>query len=97
MKAFCVKYDVAAKADAVVQIAEKMSLDVLIGHYPLTVRLSHAGISDETTLDFMLEGYSTSPLAEVPSDDAALAAVKGISREIVEEPTARGFRVKIFV
>ncbi|MBP5637448.1 MAG: amino acid ABC transporter ATP-binding protein [Bacteroidales bacterium] len=97
MKAFCVKYDVAAKADAVVQIAEKMSLDVLEGHYPLTVRLSHAGISDETTLDFMLEGYSSSPLAEVPSGNAALAAVKGLSREIVEEPTTRGFRIKIFV
>ncbi len=97
MKAFCVKYDVAAKADAVVQIAEKMCRDVLEGHYPLTVRLSHAGINDETTLDFMLEGYSSSPLAGVPSGSAALAAVKGLSREIVEELTTRGFRIKIIV
>ena len=97
INSFCVKYNVPAKSEALCHIAEEMSGVILADHYPLHVVLSISGVSGETTLSFMMEGYTSSPLAGDATDPIALAMVKGLSREIIEEPTSKGFRIRIIV
>lgn len=97
INSFCVKYNVPQKADALCHIAEEMSNVILAEHYPLHVVLSISGVSGETTISFMMEGYSSSPLADESVDPIALALVKGISRDMIEEPTAKGYRIRIIV
>ena len=56
----------------------------------MTVRITHSELSEDTALDFMVEGLETSPLKE-----AKMQEIRNQCREIVEEPTSRGFRVKL--
>ena len=97
INSFCVKYNAPKKADALCHIAEEMSRVILRDNYPLHVVLSISGATGETTLAFMMKGYTSSPLASDSVDEIALAMVKGMSREIIEEPTAKGFRIRIIV
>jgi len=65
----------------------------MAAYRPLTLRLTHAELSGETALDFMVEGLSESPLPGGGAMDGIRARVK----DIIEEPTARGFRVKLLL
>ena len=86
---FCVKYNltVGDKANALID-------DLLFKHpltvRPLTLRLTHAELSGVTALDFMAEGWEQSPL-----DKTARARLSEQVHELIEEPTARGFRIKL--
>ena len=90
---FCVKYNLGAKADLIYDVAVEMLFEQLKDVRPLTLRLTHAALSGETALDFMVEGATVSPLPQGPAMDGIRAKVK----QVVEEPTTRGFRVKILV
>ena len=61
---------------------------------PLTVRITYSELSGESAMDFMLEGMSNSPLQDAGMPSDTQEEIKGLCREVVEEPTARGFRVK---
>ena len=90
---FCVKYNLADKAALAYDIIKEMLFGHLKSLRPLTLRLTHAELSGETALDFMAEGLTESPL---PGGDA-LDGIKEKVKGIVEEPTAKGFRVKLLL
>ena len=94
---FCIKYNIAGKMEAVDQIAHKMVEDLLAGYRPLTVRLTHSEQNEVTALDFMIEGLASSPFDAEGFDRTSLDEIRAVSRDIIEEPTTRGFRIKVLV
>ena len=94
IRQFCIKYNIAAQCDTAVNLCQQMLTGVMASHIPLTVRITHSELSGETALDFMVEGLASSPLK---TEDPALQEIRGLCREIVEEPTTRGFRVKLIM
>ena len=97
MAQFCVKYDIAGKRDAIAHITEEMTQVVLRDYWPLHVVLSYSGQKEETALAFMMEGRETSPLQDEGIDDISLMMVRAMSKEIIEEKTVKGFRVKVIL
>ena len=89
---FCLKYNLSDKAGLAYSLVKEMLFGHLAGLRPLTVRLTHAELSGETALDFMAEGLQESPLP-----DTAREALRAQVKDLVEEPTARGFRVKLLL
>ena len=93
MAAFCNKYNIAAKRDTIDRLVDEMTATVMQNLYPFTLRLTYSEQSDTTALDFMKEGATDSFL---PSEEA-VAEIKPLCQEIIEEPTTRGFRVKLII
>ncbi|MBR6346530.1 MAG: amino acid ABC transporter ATP-binding protein [Bacteroidales bacterium] len=89
---FCVKYNIASKAEQAYSLMEEMLFSHMRQYRPLTLRLTHAELSGETALDFMVEGLKESPLPDNDAVKDLRARVK-----VVEEPTVRGFRVKLLL
>ena len=92
INAFCYKYGIMEKRPAVRQLTEKMVDDVMAAYRPLTVRVTHSEQSGVTALDFMVEKMTSSPLSEEQRSQLAAQC-----QQVVEEPTERGFRVKLIV
>ena len=90
---FCLKYNISDKVEPSYAIIKEMLFEHLRDIRPLTFRITHAELSGETALDFMAEGLTESPLPK----NEAVEALRGRVKEIVEEPTARGFRIKILI
>ena len=90
---FCIKYNLADKTDEAYALTKEMLFEHLRGIRPLTFRITHAELSGETALDFMVEGRTESPLPRNEAVERLRSRVKGL----VEEPTARGFRVKLLI
>ena len=90
IKRFCIKYNLPVTAERAYSLVRELLDEHVPALRPLTVRLTYAELSGETALDFMAEGLTASPLPEA-SGDSLRARVK----RIVEEPTAKGFRVKL--
>lgn len=90
---FCIKYNLADKTDEAYVLIKEMLFEHLRGIRPLTFRITHAELSGETALDFMVEGRTESPLPRNEAVERLRSRVKGL----VEEPTARGFRVKLLI
>ena len=97
MAQFCIKYNIAEKRGNIDKIADMMSGKVLATYRPLTLRLTYSEQDEITALDFMIEGLETSPLQTPETDKNALAEVRNLSKEIIEEQTTRGFRVKVII
>lgn len=81
------------RRDSSESIVKEMLFEHLKDLRPLTLRLTHAELSGVTALDFMAEGLTESPLPGGSALDGIRAKVKGI----VEEPTSRGFRIKVLL
>ena len=92
INAFCYKYGIMEKRNTVRQLTEKMIKDVMAAYRPLTVRVTHSEQSGVTALDFMVEKMETTPLS-----DEQRSQLAGLCQQVVEEPTERGFRVKLIV
>ena len=90
--AFCYKYGIAAKQEAAQQLCTVMLDDVMAAYRPITVRITHSEQSGVTALDFMVEKMETSPLSEEQRTSLASQC-----QQVVEEPTERGFRVKLIL
>ena len=88
---FCLKYNLHMGEEAYALIKE-----VLFTHMreirPLTLRMTHAELSGDTALDFMVEHTDHSPL-----NDAARESLRPQVQQLIEEPTSRGFRVKLIL
>ena len=95
IRQFCIKYNVADKCEASLGACRLMVDEVMKDHLPITVRITASEMSSETALDFMVEGLETSPLAD--TSPQSLKELRGLCRKIVEEPTTRGFRVKLIL
>lgn len=93
INAFCIKYNIADKAVQAISIADDMIQNHLASIRPLTFRLTYTELTSETALDFMVEGLTESPFVTGKFPDTIRAQVK----DIIQEPTTRGFRVKILI
>lgn len=94
---FCIKYNIAAKQQVADRITDIMVNDVLADYRPLTVRLTFSELSNVAALDFMIENLRESPLNSSGSANAALVEVKQLGKELIEEPTTRGHRIKVIL
>ena len=94
IRQFCIKYNIASKSDVALQACDLMIKDIMASYIPMTVRITHSEMSEVTALDFMVEGLETSPLK---ADNPSMEALRGLCKEIVEESTTRGFRVKLII
>ena len=92
MGAFCQKYGIAEKLETAERLTDKMLDDVMAQYRPITVRITHSEQSGVTALDFMVEKMTTTPLS-----DAHRAELSEQCKQVIEEPTKRGFRVKLII
>ena len=92
MGAFCHKYGIADKLATAESLTDKMLHDVMAQHRPITVRITHSEQSGVTALDFMVEQMSATPLT-----DAQRAELSTLCHQVIEEPTKRGFRIKLLI
>ena len=90
--AFCHKYGIAEKLETAERLTDKMLDDVMAQYRPITLRITHSEQSGVTALDFMVEKMTTTPLT-----DAQRSTLSTECREVIEEPTKRGFRVKLII
>ncbi|MBP5477616.1 MAG: amino acid ABC transporter ATP-binding protein [Paludibacteraceae bacterium] len=89
---FCLKYNIADKAELAWSLTQEMLFTHMRTFRPLTLRLTHAELSGVTALDFMVEHLDHSPL-----NNAARDILRPQIKELIEEPTTRGFRVKLIM
>ena len=92
MGAFCHKYGIAEKQETAERLTDKMLDDVMAQYRPITVRITHSEQSAVTALDFMVEKMTATPLS-----DSQRTELSNECRQVIEEPTKRGFRVKLII
>ena len=92
ISAFCHKYGISEKEEKAHQLVDKMLDDVMAQYRPVTVRITHSEQSLVTALDFMVEKMGATPL-----DDTQRSQLSALCRQVIEEPTKRGFRVKLII
>ena len=90
--AFCHKYGIVEKQELAERLTDKMLDDVMASHRPITVRITHSEQSGVTALDFMVEQMTATPLS-----DTQRGELGKLCQRVIEEPTKRGFRVKLIV
>lgn len=89
---FCIKYNITGKQDLAYWLLKEMLFTHLRSLRPLTFRLTHTELTGTTALDFMIEHLTESPLT-----DAARESIRQQIKELIEETTTRGFRVKLII
>ena len=92
MGAFCHKYGITEKLEKAEMLTDKMLDDVMANYRPITVRITHSEQSAVTALDFMVEKMTATPLS-----DAQRSEISAQCKQVIEEPTKRGFRVKLII
>ncbi len=92
MGAFCHKYGITEKLETAERLTDKMLDGPMAQYRPITVRITHSEQSGITALDFMVEQMTTTPLS-----DAHRAELSEQCKQVIEEPTKRGFRVKLII
>ena len=92
VSAFCHKYGIPEKEEKAQQLIGKMLDGAMAPYRPITVRITHSEQSLVTALDFMVEKMTATPL-----NDAHRSELSGQCRQVIEEETKRGFRVKLII
>ena len=92
VSAFCHKYGIPEKEEKAQQLIGKMLDGAMAPYRPITVRIMHSEQSLVTALDFMVEKMTATPL-----NDAHRSELSGQCRQVIEEETKRGFRVKLII
>ncbi len=92
VSAFCHKYGIPEKEEKAQQLIDKMLDGAMAPYRPITVRITHSEQSLVTALDFMVEKMTATPLT-----DDHRRELSAQCREVIEEPTKRGFRVKLII
>lgn len=92
IRQFCVKYNIADKCDKALALTDLMLKDIMAEYIPITERITISELSMDTFVDFMVEGLETSPLK---ADHPSMDKLRALCSEIIEEPTSRGFRIKL--
>ena len=92
VSAFCHKYGIPEKEEKAQQLIDKMLDGAMAPYRPITVRITHSEQSLVTALDFMVEKMTATPL-----NDAHRSELSGQCRQVIEEETKRGFRVKLII
>ena len=91
---FCIKYNITEISKKATRICQLAIPHFLTLNKPLTVRITFSELSGQSTLDLMVEDISHSPLQEIQITPAEQEEINSLCKEIVEEPTTRGFRIK---
>ena len=92
VSAFCHKYGIPEKEEKAQQLIDKMLDGAMAPYRPITVRITHSEQSGVTALDFMVEKMTATPLS-----DAHRSELSRQCRQVIEEETKRGFRVKLII
>ena len=92
ISAFCHKYGISEKEDTAHQLTDWMLNGAMAPYRPITVRITHSEQSLVTALDFMVERMTNTPL-----NDTWRSELSTLCRKVIEEPTKRGFRVKLII
>ena len=92
VSAFCHKYGIPEKEEKAQQLIGKMLDGAMAPYRPITVRITHSEQSLVTALDFMVEKMTATPL-----NNAHRSELSGQCRQVIEEETKRGFRVKLII
>jgi len=92
INAFCHKYNITEKMEAAERLCDKMLNDIMAQYRPITVRITHSEQSGITALDFMVEKMKITPLNDAQRNGLAVQC-----QQVMEEPTKRGFRVKLIL
>ncbi len=92
IRQFCIKYNIAEKTETANALIQEMLFEHLPQIRPITVRMSHTELSGVTALDFMVENINSSPLPAGVRD-----TLRQRFKDVIEESTTRGFRVKILL
>ena len=95
IRRFCIKYNIAEKIETALGAYRLMMKEVMSAYLPMTLRITHSELSDLTFLDFMVEGLEKSPLQGPDVSPAFLEELRSLCKAVIEEPTSRGFRVKL--
>ena len=90
--AFCHKYGISEKQETADRLIDQMLNGAMAKYRPITVRITHSEQSLVTSLDFMVEKMTDTVLT-----DAARSELSGQCRKVIEEPTKRGFRIKLLI
>ena len=96
IRQFCIKYNIADKCAAALEACQIMA-EVMTPYLPITVRITHSELSETTALDFMVEKLESSPLRAPGVSPGFLERLHSQCKEVVEEPTARGYRIKLLL
>ena len=89
---FCIKYNISDKYKRAETLVKLMMDDIMAAYRPMTVRITQSELSSDTHLDFMVQGMENTPL-----NDAQREQLAPLCQQIIEEPTTRGFRIKLLV
>ena len=92
MGAFCHKYGIADKLEKAERLTDQLLDGAMAQYRPITVRITHSEQTAVTALDFMVEKMTATPLS-----DSQRTALSNECRQVIEEPTKRGFRVKLII
>ena len=92
VSAFCHKYGIPEKEEKAQQLIGKMLDGAMAPYRPITVRITHSEQSLVTALDLMVEKMTATPL-----NDSQRTELSNECRRVIEEPTKRGFRVKLII
>ena len=97
MHRFCSKYSIEGKRSLIDQASDLMTSAVMRSRYPFTLRLTYSEQSNVVSLDIMKENIAVSPLQSPDIDRQTIDTLRTLSKEIIEEPTTRGFRIKLIL
>lgn len=89
---FCIKYSITEKGEAAYALVKEMLFERMPQYRPITIRLTYTEQTGITALDVMVEHITESPLT-----DADRKALRPKVKELIEEITGRGFRVKFIL
>lgn len=89
---FCQKYNITGKENLAYSLLKEMLFTHMRDIRPLTFRMTHAELSGVTALDFMVEGMKESLLSDV-----ARESIRPQVKELIEETTIRGYRIKFII
>ena len=92
ISAFCHKYGIPDKEETAHRLTDWMLDGAMAPYRPITVRITHSEQSLVTALDFMVEKMETTPLTDAVRNELTTQC-----RQVIEEETKRGFRVKLLI
>jgi ABC-type methionine transport system ATPase subunit len=92
ISAFCHKYGISEKEERAHRLTDQMLSGAMAPYQPITVRITHSEQSLVTALDFMVEKMTDTPLSDTQRSELSAQCL-----QVIEEPTKRGFRVKLII
>ena len=94
IRQFCIKYNIPEVSTKAMRLCQLVMPYYLATDKPLTIRITYSELSGESAMDFMVEGYTHSPLQDAGIAPDIRQQIDALCHEVVEESTTRGFRIK---